>query len=79
MSVVTRYLEVWLHRVPLHAGGDHDGYAVNLSSGCLTRDVPELLAERCIAVNRVTIHRERASSSPALGRPDTGVQVVGDQ
>jgi hypothetical protein len=49
--------EVWLRRFPLPTGGDHGGGAMYLRYGLSYRDVEELLAERDIEVDHVTIYR----------------------
>ena len=71
---------VQLRRVPVPAGGDHAGGALYLRYGLSYRDVEELLAERGIAVDHVTIYRWVQRFTPELidaARPSR--HVAGDR
>jgi hypothetical protein len=60
--------EVKLRWVPISSGGDHGGCALVLALRLSYRDVEELLAERGITVDHVTIYRWVQRFTPAVHR-----------
>src|SRR5215203_2620829 len=71
---------VQLRRIPVPAEGDHAGGALVLRYGLSYRDVEDLLAERGITVDHVTIYRWVQRFTPDLidaARPSR--HVAGDR